>query len=602
SVMSSETLDFKPLLIEWVEEEAIKATRSGSKMVDLYNKILAQLRQFPGLITDLKTLKSIKFIGEKTAEQLRKKIASYCKDRKIPMPRGFMEVVEKHVLDLEEFIPKSKTTANGTSRPTKRAKTTGGASKYVPKSRSGGFAILIALYLRDKHQNGMTREEITKYATPYCDRSFTNNAASKEFYSAWSSMKTVIKNDLVSETGRSPKMYFLTEEGKKLASQLKNTVGITSSPVSEKSNMDRSFDNGVRFESSFEFSSPVRLMSSSPIQKINNPAHTHRMIQQVLTDKSNQNQQAVQHDARNRKYDGTAYEIWRKEDYEIVVCIDNREVRSRDDRDHFSNRLRSAGVTCEVLPLSSGDIVWIARNLINGKKVVLNYLCERKRLDDLCDSIKDGRFQEQKNRMKKTGIKHCYYLIEEMTSVKDQIRDIMDSIQSSMTQTMTSARFYLRRFRDIDETTAFLASNTRAIESVKSDLIVIKPNDIRNQQDYLDILTKFRHKFEINKQGYECVHLLSSFQDMLGKTNQMTVKEMFILMLMTIRGVSLEKAIVIQSRFPTPKSLLEFFHTENGNAPEDFKKNLMMNEFKDQVGNKKIGKALSEKIYEVWGQ
>ena len=27
----------------------------------------------------------------------------------------------------------------------------------------------------------------------------------------------------------------------------------------------------------------------------------------------------------------------------------------------------------------------------------------------------------------------------------------------------------------------------------------------------------------------------------------------------------------------------------------------MMNEFKDQIGNKKIGKALLEKIYNVWG-
>ena len=77
---------------------------------------------------------------------------------------------------------------------------------------------------------------------------------------------------------------------------------------------------------------------------------------------------------------------------------------------------------------------------------------------------------------------------------------------------------------------------------------------------------------------------------MLGKTNQMTVKEMFILMLMTIRGVSLEKAVVIQNRFPTPKSLLEYYHTEHATTDTNIKRDLMMNEFKDQIGNKKLVK------------
>ena len=44
---------------------------------------------------------------------------------------------------------------------------------------------------------------------------------------------------------------------------------------------------------------------------------------------------------------------------------------------------------------------------------------------------------------------------------------------------MTTARLYLRRFKDIDETTAFIASNTKVIENLKSNLIVIKPQDIK---------------------------------------------------------------------------------------------------------------------------
>ena len=72
---------------------------------------------------------------------------------------------------------------------------------------------------------------------------------------------------------------------------------------------------------------------------------------------------------------------------------------------------------------------------------------------------------------------------------------------------------------------------------------------------------------------------------MLGKTNQMTVKEMFILMLMTIRGVSLEGSGNTKS-IPNTKSLLEYYHTEHATTDTNIKRDLMMNEFKDQIGNK----------------
>ena len=54
--------------------------------------------------------------------------------------------------------------------------------------------------------------------------------------------------------------------------------------------IERSFDNGVRFESSFEVSfeasSPLANLASSPIRRINNPAHNNKYIQQVLSSKT----------------------------------------------------------------------------------------------------------------------------------------------------------------------------------------------------------------------------------------------------------------------------------------------------------------------------
>ena len=53
----------------------------------------------------------------------------------------------------------------------------------------------------------------------------------------------------------------------------------------------------------------------------------------------------------------------------------------------------------ETRQLSVGDFVWIARDQ-NGKELLLPYIIERKRMDDLGSSIKDGRFHEQKVRNK----------------------------------------------------------------------------------------------------------------------------------------------------------------------------------------------------------
>ena len=45
--------------------------------------------------------------------------------------------------------------------------------------------------------------------------------------------------------------------------------------------------------------------------------------------------------------------------------------------------------------------------------VVLDFIVERKRMDDLASSIVDGRFREQKHRMKQSGLANAVYLIEE---------------------------------------------------------------------------------------------------------------------------------------------------------------------------------------------
>ncbi|KAK6464880.1 hypothetical protein DFJ63DRAFT_285373 [Scheffersomyces coipomensis] len=606
--------DLKPFFVKWLQEEAINATKRGSKLALLYNRALDQLKRCTTPLTCPKDLLQIRYFGDKTVDNLVSRLKKHCEANKLEVPPGFAQ-------SSKESVGKSRSNELLQARPdsiteprTKKARV---QKPYVPKHRSGGYGIMLALYIRDKERVGLNKEEIIRIATPYCDKSFTSNPSVSDFYSAWNSIKVLFKHDLVSSTGHSPKIYYLTDTGLELAKQLTITEGIQSSPIRQEAEV--SFDNEVRVtpDSSFNrwtkslqelYNSPLKELSSnivpsSPEKPIPLPPAPVNTNTSATTEKR---PSTLIHDSANRIYAGINYEVWKKDEFEVILIVDTREIRSQQERDFFYSRLTNLGIKNEVRALPLGDVLWIARHKKSNKEVVLNHICERKRLDDLASSIKDGRFQEQKNRLKKSAMKYCYYLVEE-SNLTSFVQPMGDAIQTAISMTITISNFCLKRFKDIDETIAFLSINTRVIkEQIDSNdtrLMILRPKTIENQVQYSEMINQFRDKFEQNGRStnYECVHSYPIFQSAMGKTGMMTVKEMFIMMLMTIKGLSLEKAIVIQNEFPTPNSLLQYYHTSGEYLTEASRKELLMKRFENQIGNKKIGKVLSEKIYDIWG-
>lgn len=83
--------------------------------------------------------------------------------------------------------------------------------------------------------------------------------------------------------------------------------------------------------------------------------------------------------------------------FEVLLVLDNREVRSRKDRDFFQLELEKRQVKVLTMPLDLGDICWVARSKTNHQEMyMLDYIVERKAKEDLIQSIQDGRFKEQK--------------------------------------------------------------------------------------------------------------------------------------------------------------------------------------------------------------
>ena len=144
----------------------------------------------------------------------------------------------------------------------------------------------------------------------------------------------------------------------------------------------------------------------------------------------------------------------REEEWEVVLILDNREVRSLQDRSYLENHLRQEGVTCEVRTIALGDVQWILRNRSSGAEVMLNTLVERKNARDLAQSILDGRFHEQQYRLLHCGAKHPVYVVEGGLRSQDVLP--ADSLQTSIMATVVSRDIYVYQSTSIDDTIVFL--------------------------------------------------------------------------------------------------------------------------------------------------
>lgn len=145
------------------------------------------------------------------------------------------------------------------------------------------------------------------------------------------------------------------------------------------------------FSPTDEFDLELEKQSSSQPIATKNPADTSADLIDDIADLTN-------YQARFTQFEPV---VFQPGSFEVTLILDNREVKTRKDRDFIANALRRRNINVEQRSLVLGDVLWIAKcHFPSGAAVnyecVLGYVLERKRLDDLCQSIKDGRFHEQK--------------------------------------------------------------------------------------------------------------------------------------------------------------------------------------------------------------
>lgn len=476
---------------------------------------------------------------------------------------------------------------SGDDVPDQTAKKPRKQKSYVPALRSGPYALLLGLGTLNEHSSqSMTKAQLVEVAQPYCDASFTVPPDPTKFYTAWNSMKTLVQRELVYEHGRPLRKYALTEEGWEVSKKIQKTLPDDFPAQANNTNATTRPDDTTT------------------------PVDTHETI-------DNDNDDNDDNDP-----DGTNIHPIpiQPTDFTIQLILDTREVRSSKDRDYISNELGKRGVTAEVRALELGDAMWVAKmhdpralspHGEDNDEIVLDWIVERKRLDDLVGSIKDGRFHEQKFRLMRSGVKNVIYLIEDFTVTQDSTAASRqhEMVASAIASTQVVNGYFVKKTRGLDDSIRYLTRMTFLLRDMfspatgdpKTRLNLLPSRQITSTNAYLSALDRLRSDSgsgsgtDQTKETYDVTS--TTFSSLGSKSSTLALRDVYLKMLMCTRGVTGDKALEIQRHWPTPHALVEALRAVPGGKDRE---GLVAEELRMAVGRRKVGAALSRKIAEVW--
>lgn len=542
-------------------------------------------------------------IGPKLCKRLAEKHIEHCNEHGLPLPK---KPTKRSRAATDMNVPSEQDTETQ-QPPAKQRK----QKEYVPKRRTGAYALLIALSESEQDGNrGLSKEDLKAKAQPFCESSFTIPDTSK-YYTAWKGMDTLLEKELVCVRGGSMnKRYCLTDEGWSCANRMRTSEGLDThsciappakkasttgpiTPVSGNANTNRSNANP----------DIVNLDSDSDVELQRTPLRSTISIKD--SGPSAQKSPAI------NSTDVEPISI-RPGTFEVKLLLDSREIQGKKNRDYIADELRKQKIQVEVRALPLGDVLWIAkvkspygsalklRNVGDDEEgsdeIVLEHVVERKRLDDLLSSLKDGRFHEQKFRLKRSGMRHVTYLIEQKSLSADTQETYGQSMESAIAQMQVVDDIFVKQTAKVDETIKYLARMTTSLKRMyeQKELLVL-PSTSLDIATHHKILTQLRQK---SPSEVHCI-TFSAFCALCDKSESLTLRDLYLKMLMCMRGVTSDKAIEIQKIWPTPNAFVEAYSNLRSDAAA--KKRMVSDRLGKEIPRKQVAATLSAGIAEVWG-
>ncbi|KAL7634031.1 UNVERIFIED_CONTAM: hypothetical protein RMT77_015356 [Armadillidium vulgare] len=608
-----------PLFEKWLKEWKNQAEESGSKMKYSFQNAIKSLKKYPLPLYSGKDCLVLANFGIKICSIIDKKLEDHVKQfgpinwddyikvkddgkvsTKIKRKRVRKSNNEQLTLDMNEDCP---------------TKVLGNSKRYIPAFRSGAYALLLTLYEKSRsgdYKGYMTKQELIKSAQGLCDASFVTPPEGSH-YTAWSSMSTLIRKKFVLKNG-SPARYVLTKAGESLScslsleslpasvssssSDLQNDRSSVVLPVSSEEICDQftspkcssvnvfkdiSRDSGdaqknylsdigndqiykaSRTEISLlklgsKFSSPRKsTYFNEESSEDEDVAVTYQNFHQSSKELCHRHEpltEALQSDILFSLYPNS---------FKIILNIDNTEVFGGSGRGQKCSKeiikeyLEKSNIEFQVRNLNVGDFLWTCRK--NGcdkeeNEVVLPFIVERKRMDDLGRSIRDGRFKEQKFRLKRSGLTQLIYLVEEYGSTHSVTP--IPTCEQAVTNTQIIDDFKIKVVKDQRESAVYLAIMTRYLQ----DKFQSKTIHCLNPE------SKFLSKENIANDSSFYFMNFKDLNSTSAKNRLLSIRDMFAKHLLQIFGASVDKVTSLIQKYPTPQTLitaLECQSVENEN-------------------------------------
>lgn len=400
---------------------------------------------------------------------------------------------------------------------------------YIPPPSSGAHTILVAMLKAKQNEfiENLTKQQVLDYCTKYSQTALKDNSK------IWASMKGLIDKSLIGRHIARDPLYFLLDEGADLAQKL---VAIADGLELVESQDEASRDT-----------QPPTAISSSQ-QSTSNFAYAWNEA-----------------DANFELKAGT---------YDIILIVDQREKIDVVSLD--------GPIKIETRTLACGDFIWIARpkgigSFDRTKDLVLDYVVERKRLDDLASSIFDGRFEQQKQRLLGSGVRRTVYLIEDIGALRAS-NLTSSGLAQAVVNILTHDGIDVEKVKNAAHANDYLISMTKCLEKLysKTDLCSCSQERLKsgeaNQNEFMTF---------------------SEFQTKGAKITNWTVREMFAKHLIQITGMSDKRVAVIIKKYPTVSALIDAYRKCNS----DKEKESLLAKLEIPDSNRTIGPAISKRVY-----
>jgi ERCC4-type nuclease len=227
----------------------------------------------------------------------------------------------------------------------------------------------------------------------------------------------------------------------------------------------------------------------------------------------------------------------------IFLIVDNREKGPKGEK--FPEEILKIRPDIQVKEgnLAVGDFMWTYIDPENGLEFVLDFIIERKTIEDLAKSILDGRYNEQKYRLKNCGIRNIYYFFEGSSYTLPRGNISKSAITTAIFNTLNIHDINIVKSSSIEDSVNFLI---KMDDIIRKNAEMYSTISLNTNNDYSQFQPEILNKV-----------LLSEFTQSNAKTKNSSIENIFVRQLRCFDDCGAKSVDVLRKVFKCPKFIFE---------------------------------------------